>query len=225
MRTTAAPALLTLVLLVGTAGCTAESPDDADQTSEPTSAAPDEPSPSGPTRSTTPDASTSPDPASSSEPSASPFKADTRPDDGGHGSGNGLGVTGVRAAQHPGYDRVVFDLGGRGTPGWRVEYVARPRAEGSGKPVRLKGTAFLQVVLRGVGLPFDTGIEPYGDSSTRVPGTGTKGVAEIAPGGVFEGEQQAFIGLTGTKRPFRAFALTDPARVVIDVRAPTEPVV
>jgi hypothetical protein len=210
MRTTAAPALFALVLVL-IAGCTDESPDDADPTTA--SAAPDEPSPSGRTRSDTPAASTSP------EPGSSPFKADTLPDDGGHGSGNGLGVTGVRTAQHPGYDRVVFDLDGTGTPGWRVEYVPEPRAEGSGAPVRLQGTVFLQVILRGVGLPFDTGVEPFGDSTTRVPGTGTKGVAEIAPGGVFEGEQQAFVGLTGTKRPFRVFALTDPARVVVDVRA------
>ena len=83
--------------------------------------------------------------------------------------------------------------------------------------MRFKRTVFLQVILRGVGLPFDTGVEPFGDSTTRVPGTGTKGVAEIAPGGVFEGEQQAFIGLAGTSgrsclRPHR------PARVVVDVR-------
>ena len=75
---------------------------------------------------------------------------------------------------------------------------------------------FLQVILRGVGLPFDTGVDPFGDSTTRLPGTGTTGVAEIAPGGVFEGEQQAFIGLTGAQRPFRAFALTHPARVVVE---------
>jgi len=213
MRTTAAPALFALVLLLS-AGCTGESPEDADPSSAAASAAPNEPAPSGRTPSGAPDASSSPKPGA-----ASPFPADTRADDGGHGSGNGLGLTGVRTAPHPGYDRVVFDLDGTGTPGWRVEYVTKPRAEGSGAPVRLEGRVFLQVVLRGVGLPVDTGVEPFGDSTTRIPGTGTKGVAEIAPGGVFEGEQQAFIGLRGTKRPFRAFALTDPTRVVVDVRA------
>ncbi|MGZ5400671.1 MAG: AMIN-like domain-containing (lipo)protein [Nocardioides sp.] len=40
----------------------------------------------------------------------------------------------------------------------------------------------------------------------------------MAPGGVFEGEQQAFIGLTGVERPFRVRALADPVRVVVDVR-------
>jgi hypothetical protein len=212
MRTTAAPALLAVVVLIGAAGCSGEPDEDAAPTTASASATPDEPSPSKGTRSETPGT------GSSAKPSESPFTADTRPDDGGHGSGNGLGLTGVRVAQHPGYDRIVFDLAGTGSPGWRVEYTTDPRAEGSGARVRLEGTVFLQVILRGVGLPGDTGIEPFGGSGTRVPGTGTKAVAEIAPGGVFEGEQQAFIGLTGTKRPFRAFALADPTRVVVDVR-------
>ena len=200
MGTTAAPALLTLALLVGAAGCSDGSADDA-----------------GPTVATTtkaPSATSTADP----ETSAPPFTADTHPDDGGVGSGNGLGLTGVRTARQPGYDRVVFDLGGTGTPGWRVEYTTNPVYEGSGDPVTLEGTVFLQVILRGVGLPYDTGLAPFGESTTRVPGTGTKGVAEIAPGGVFEGEQGAFIGLTGAERPFRVFALANPARLVVDVR-------
>lgn len=99
-----------------------------------------------------------------------------------------------------------------------MEYTTSPTYEGSGIPVTLKGTVFLQVVLRGVGLPYDTGLPPFGDSTTRLPGTSSKGIAEIAPGGVFEGEQGAFIGLTGAKRPFRVFVLANPARVVVDVR-------
>ena len=158
------------------------------------------------------------DPPAASDPSATSFPADTRPADGGHGSGNGLGLVGVRTSRHDGYDRVVFDFDGTGTPGWRVSYWKRPVSDGSGEPVVLEGEVYLQVILRGLGLPFDTGIEPFGDDTTRVPGTGTQGVAEIAPGGVFEGDQLAYIGLTGAKRPFRAFVLADPARVVVDVR-------
>jgi hypothetical protein len=206
MRNTAGAAAM-LALLVGAAGCSDDMADDTDQevaSAPATSSAPPREAPTA-TSTATPEASTP------------PFTADTLPDDGGHGSGNGLGLTGVRTARHPGYDRVVFDLGGTGTPGWRVEYTTSPTYEGSGDPVMLKGTVFLQVILRGVGLPYDTGLAPYGDDTTRLPGTGTKGVAEIAPGGVFEGEQQAFIGLTGAQRPFRVFALTNPARVVVDV--------
>ena len=196
----AAPVLLALALLVGTAGCRDDS---ADRTAVATAAA---------TATATARATV--------EPSVLPFPTSARPVDGGHGSGNGLGVTGVRTSHRPGYDRVVFDLDGTGSPGWYVSYTANPVAEGSGDRVVLEGTTYLSVVLRGVGLPFDTGVPAYGDDTTRIAGTGTKGVAEIAPGGVFEGDQLAYIGLTGAQRPFRVFALTDPARVVVDVRSP-----
>lgn len=186
----AAPALLALALLVGAAGCAEDpTPTAAEGTSTP---APEE--------------------------SEVPFPDEVGPVDGGYGSGNGLGVTGVRTGQGPDYDRVVFDLGGTGTPGWYVDYVRRPRFDGSGEPVPLEGEVYLQVGLRGIGLPFDTGLTAYGDDTTRVPGTGTQGVVEIAPGGVFEGDQLAWIGLTGAERPFRVFALSDPTRVVVDVR-------
>lgn len=207
-RTTyATPALLALALLIGAVGCGGG--EDVDADSGATVAPPaDSSAPTAPAP-----ADESPTPATGTP----VFTADTRPDDGGRGSGNGLGLTDVRTARHPGFDRVVFDLEGAGTPGWRVEYVARPAAEGSGEAVPLEGGAFLQVVLRGVGMPYDTGVAPFGDDTTRLSGAGTDGIAQIAPGGVFEGEQQAFIGLTGGERPFRVFALTDPARVVVDV--------
>jgi hypothetical protein len=147
-----------------------------------------------------------------------PFSSATRSVDGGAGSGNGLGLTDVRTARHDGYDRVVFELDGSGTPGWYVDYTDDPVADGSGEPVALEGTAYLSVVLRGMGLPFDTGVAAYGDDSTRVPGTGTEGITEVAPGGVFEGDQQAYVGLTGEQRAFRVLALDHPTRVVVDVR-------
>ncbi len=131
-----------------------------------------------------------------------PFPTDETTGAARTSSGNGLGVSGVRVGRHPGFDRVVFDLDGSGSPGWRAQYVQRPVAEGSGDLVRLRGTAFLQVILLGVGMPFDTGVAPFGDTTTRISGTGTgtgtAGIAEVSPGGVL--------------------ALTDPARVVVDVR-------
>ena len=87
--------------------------------------------------------------------------------------------------------------------------------------MRLKGTVFLQVILRGLGLPFDTGVSPFGDTAgtSRVPALTQGGSPRSRTGGgAFEGDQVAYIGLTGTKRPFRAFAVANPARVVVDVR-------
>lgn len=221
-RTPAAPALIVLALLVGATGCGGGSSPDAEGTSSPSASSSSSPSGSAsdsssasPSGSATASGSASPS-ATAGSPAGQPFPADLRPDDGGTGRGNGLGVTDVRVGRNPGFDRVVFDLGGTGTPGWRVSYVARPVQEGSGDPVRLRGSAYLQVDLRAMGMPMDTGVPAFGDSTTRIRGAG--GIAEVAPGGVFEGQQQAFIGLTGDRRPFRAFALKNPTRVVVDVR-------
>ncbi len=211
MRSKAASALLLIALLAGAAGCGGD--DSSDEAAARSTARPRTPAT---TSTPTPTSTASGRPSTAA--SVPLFRANTKPDDGGQGEGNGLGLTEVRVAHHPGFDRVVFELGGKGKPGWRVEYVARPLAEGSGELVRLKGTAYLQVSLRGIGFPDDIGIPPYGNHATRIPGTGTKGVTEIYPGGFFEGYQQAFIGLTGKQRPFRAFSLDNPTRVVVDVQ-------
>ena len=211
MRTPAtAPALLALALalLVAIAGC-----------SDGSAGRSEAPVASSPTTPTTPRGTPSATRAATAEAGVPPFPSDTLPQDTGWANGNGLAVTGVRTAQHPGYDRVVFDLDGTGTPGWRVEYTTSPTAEGSGDPVSIEGTAFLMIFLTGVGSSFDTGIAPAYDDATRLPGTGTEAITEISPGGgPWEGAQQAFIGLRGAERPFRVFALTHPTRVVIDVR-------
>lgn len=215
----AVPTMLVLVLLLGAAGCSEVSDGDADPALAPTPTTSPVPSPvPSPAPSSAP-SKEPPTPSSTPDPKSGPppFTTDVRPSDGGQGSGNGLGVIGVRTAQHRDYDRVVFDMGGTGDLGWYADYTTNPRYEGSGDPVMLEGTVFLQVFIRGVGMPFDTGLSPFGDDTTRVPGTGTEAIAEIAPGGVVEGEQQALIGLTGVRQPFRVFALADPVRLVVDV--------
>jgi hypothetical protein len=110
----------------------------------------------------------------------------------------------------------VFELAGSasGHAGWRVEYVTAPESDGSGDPVQVKGSAFLQVVLTGVGYPMDTGVPEPTARSIR-PTTAL--VQEVRLNGVFEGQYQAFIGLSA-KKPFRVFRLSDPERVVVDIR-------
>ena len=44
-------------------------------------------------------------------------------------------------------------------------------------------------------------------------------MAQILTTGYFEGTEEVLIGVRGGELPFRSFALTDPGRIVIDVRA------
>lgn len=132
------------------------------------------------------------------------------------GSGGDLLPVGVRVGAHEGYERVVFDLEGADAPGWRVEYVDAAISDGKGDEIDVDGDATLQVVLTGFRYP-----EGQAETERLAMGSydaeSAEEVEEVYVAGIFEGQNQAFIGLDG-QVPFRVFALTDPARVVVDVR-------
>ncbi len=151
---------------------------------------------------------------------SAPFPADTSPDVGqatGDASAGEIGtLTGLRVGAQAGYDRVVLELSGPKTPGWTVRYVDEAIADASGLPVTVPGDAVLEVTLFPVTYP--EGANAY-DGPSIVRGTGTAVVTEVNWTSLFEGYLQAFVGVTGGQHPFRAFALSDPARIVIDIRS------
>ncbi len=124
----------------------------------------------------------------------------------------------MRVAAHDGYDRVVFDLDGTGSgkPGWRVEYVDQAVDDGSGDTVRVDGDAILRVSISGTATPTDSGVDEF--SGDRIEPADTRSIDEIVYRYWFEGYTTAFLGVDGAERPFRAFLLEDPMRVVVDVQ-------
>jgi hypothetical protein len=150
---------------------------------------------------------------------APPFPADLSADIEGPPPGALVTVRDIRIGRHDGFDRVVFEVGGRGTPGWDVRYVDDPSSQGSGDPVEVSGEAVLQVTLNGVGYPDDTGIAEYsGPDPLSV--ADTEVVTEVAFDATFEGTTVAFIGTT-SMTPFRVYRLADPGRVVVEVADPS----
>jgi hypothetical protein len=143
---------------------------------------------------------------------ASPQSVETSP--AGPGA---LGLVEVRTGRHEGYDRVVLEFDGEGTPGWRVAYTDDPRFQGSGDPVDVDGETALQVHLDGLSSPVDSDVSYY-DGPDRMAGSGTS-IVEVVVGNLFEGRQGAFAGTT-QPLPFRVFRLTGPERVVVDVAHP-----
>jgi hypothetical protein len=125
-----------------------------------------------------------------------------------------LTVSAVRVARHEGFDRVVFELAGQGTPGWQAEYVDSATSEGTGEPVDLAGPGFLRVVLRGTSYPYDSGAAELPRGPVAVSGTDV--VTGVFYDGTFEGQSLAYVGV-GAPAPFRIYALTGPSRVVVDV--------
>jgi hypothetical protein len=129
-------------------------------------------------------------------------------------------LTGVRTGRHPTYDRTVFDFTG-GTPRYRVEY-GDLRQEATGTLVPLAGPAHLRVEFTG-GYTRDprTGAGDFDLRTVLDPALPT--LRQVRFGGEFEGHIAAGLGLAD-RVGFRAFALVDPPRVVVDVaHQPSQP--
>ena len=216
MRTRLIPLLLLPALAVG---CSSDG-SDSDPTSLETTSTPSPSASPTPPSSPTPSATSSFGEGSVGEDDEEPatrdeqaFVAD-RAQDTAEATGNGLSVVDVRTGRHDGYDRVVFELDGDGTPGWSVQYDDNPATQGEGAPVDVEGAVTLAVTIMGVGYPSDTGVQEYCGPRTLTPALPV--VREVQLGGVFEGYYDAFVGVA-QERPFRVFRLEDPARVVLDV--------
>lgn len=142
------------------------------------------------------------------------FVANTDRDTGAE-TGGGLRVVSIRTAPQAGYDRVVYEFAGPDTslPGWSVEYTDHPARDAGGTPVDVRGSATLQVSLRGVASPTPEN-PPF--SGQLLP-TDTALLREVLTTWTFEGESSSLIGVSA-KAPFRVFRLAGPTRVVVDIR-------
>ena len=118
-------------------------------------------------------------------------------------------IKGLRSTSDDGFTRLVVDLSSNGVPEWTVGYSDATGPDGG--PVDIAGDAFLRVRL-------ETGAYPAGHSSSRIR-TSPGPVAEARTTGAFAGYEEVLIGVRYGEQPIRAYALTDPGRIVIEVGA------
>ena len=122
-----------------------------------------------------------------------------------------LALTGIRAATHEGFTRVVLEFSGKGTPGvrhgaWTDEAVE----QGRGLPIQVEGEAVLDLVIDGT--PMTAGESPYPS------GTHTRaGDLDVVSDGTFEDNTHVVIGAPAP-RQFQIGFLSNPVRMVIDIR-------
>jgi ABC-type phosphate transport system substrate-binding protein len=147
-----------------------------------------------------------------------PFPADTSADSSEQSADARVTVRDIRIGRHDGFDRVVFEVGGTGTPGWDVRYVDEASSQGSGEPIDVAGEAVLQVTVTGAGYPDDTGVTEYSEPDP-LSVADTEVVTEVAFDATFEGTTVAFVGTSATT-PFRVYLLEDPVRIVVEVADP-----
>ena len=201
------------VAVLALAGCSGDDEPDAptspsaSATSSPATGTPSAPSPSA----TTPSAGPTGEPTGAEGFTTDEVSSPTFPDMGGDLGGVGV----VRVGRHSTYDRVVWEFPGAGRPTFRVRYVDDPTADGSGDPVDVRGDAYLEVVVSTVGIPAAGSSPPADASAGSLAGTVIAEAKAIYGG--FEGYGQSFVGVRDSERPFRAFVLSNPTRLVVDV--------
>ncbi len=146
----------------------------------------------------------------------------SQPEVGAGSAPAGATLDDVRAGRHACFDRLVIDLDdARGFRGYDVRYVAQVSADGSGRPVPLRGGADLQVIVRTAAYD-DGGRATYTprSRSEAVDVSGYPTFRQVAWAGSFEGQSTLGVG-TRARLPFRVTVLPGPgrteARVVIDV--------
>jgi hypothetical protein len=121
----------------------------------------------------------------------------------------------VRAAHHPGFDRVVLEFRGGLPSQVAARYVTSVSADPSGRPVRIAGRALLQLTVSPAAAHDDRGrvtVRPR--TAWALPELMT-----VVRAGDFEAVLTHGLGLA-SREPFRVWTTSSPPRVVLDVTAP-----
>ena len=122
-----------------------------------------------------------------------------------------LALTGMRAARHEGFARVVLEFSGEGTPGvWRAAWTEEAVEQGRGLPIQVEGEAVLDLVIDGTPMTASESSYPSG-THTRA------GDLDVVSDGTFEDNTHVVIGAPAT-RQFQIGFLSNPVRMIIDIR-------
>lgn len=114
-----------------------------------------------------------------------------------------------------GFDRVVFEFNTPATPGHHVSYIDKPiRQCGSGNTVQVAGDAWLEVRMIPAQAHTDAGQATIAQTNRTVNLPNLRQLVQTCD---FEGHVTWVLGVGSPKR-FRVVELTNPSRIVVDVK-------
>jgi hypothetical protein len=122
----------------------------------------------------------------------------------------------LRIGTHTGYDRIVFEYDG-GTPFVEIDLAEPPFVQNpSGLELDVDGSPVFRITLTGA-TKFDTetGEQPYQGPTNFEPGYPQ--LVQFIESGDFEATHSWYLGTNGSQC-LRAFTLTGPDRLVIDIQ-------
>ena len=125
-----------------------------------------------------------------------------------------LVVTQMRVGEHEDFDRVVLEFSGEGSPGWDARWTQEAATQGKGDPIEVDGEYQLTIIGTGVIMPVGEDPGSYlGISDLTLDGSGLR---EAYYDPTYEAQYQLVIGTDS--QDYRIFALTDPTRLVVDIK-------
>lgn len=133
------------------------------------------------------------------------------------GDTQGIYPVDVRSAVHDGFERIVIEHAGTGTPSFMAQYTEEPVQPGRGDPIDTGDAAYLEVIASGTASIGDIDEEQMlanGEEITNLATEATGTVVSFAP---WEATSNYIIGLD-EQRPYAVTILEDPVRIVVDIQ-------
>lgn len=130
---------------------------------------------------------------------------------------HGIYPVNVRSAVHDGFERVVIEHAGTGTPSMLVQYVQDPVAPGSGFPIGIEQDAVLEIIWSGTSTIEDIDEDQLMETNEPITDLNTTAVQSVVVFAPWEATSSYFIGLD-EQRPFAVTILEDPVRLVVDIQ-------
>jgi hypothetical protein len=113
------------------------------------------------------------------------------------------------------FDRVVFTFEGAATPGYKASYIDKPiRQCASGNVIPVAGDAWLEVQMIPAQAHNDAGQSTVADRNRQLDYPNLRQLVETCD---FEGHETWVLGV-GSPNRFRVTELSDPPRLVVDVK-------
>jgi hypothetical protein len=121
----------------------------------------------------------------------------------------------VRTGRHAGFDRVVFEFEGNAVPGYHIEFGAKPVKDcGEGAVVPVSAEAVMLIRLQPANAHTEAGVATVTDRQRNPNLPILKELKLICD---FEAQVEWVAGIK-SRNPYRVTELTNPARLVVDIR-------
>lgn len=133
------------------------------------------------------------------------------------GDTQGIYPVEVRSAVHDGFERIVIEHAGSGTPSYMAHYTETPVEPGRGQPIDTGDGAYLEVIASGTASFNEIDEDQMIENGAEITDLQTEATGTVVSFAPWEATSNYIIGLD-EQRPYAITVLEDPVRIVIDIQ-------